>query len=374
MDFNFYMPVKVYSGKGAVLQNADVFPKYGKVCGIVTGHSSAKSSGALDDLLAVLEKSGINCIIYDRITENPLIESCHEAGRIFRENAVDFIVGIGGGSPLDASKAIAIYATNEKLSPVDIYLREYENAPLDVLLIGTTAGTGSEVTGVSVLTNGGTGRKKSISGADCYAKAIFADSTYTCSMPYDTTVSTALDAFSHAIEGYFSSKYTDLPSLFAHKAIPMLWDCLKKLNENNSLPDEGMREKLYYGSLYAGMVLNQCGTLFPHPLGYVLTENYSIPHGKACAAFMDDLIAVGEKYSPEKTEHLMKLLDTTCDELCKVITELTALPKIEMTSEQISDFCSRWDSIIPGNFKCTPNGFTKADAERIFTQKFKIGD
>ncbi len=370
MDFNFFMPVRIYSGKGAVKNNANVFLRYGRVCGIVTGHSSAAKCGALTDLLSVLDKSGISCIIYDKITENPLIESCHEAGKLFRENGVDFIVGIGGGSPLDASKAIAIYAANETLSPTDIYLRKYENEPLPVLLIGTTAGTGSEVTGVSVLTNGETGRKKSISGADCYAKAVFADSTYTCSMQYNVTVSTALDALSHAVEGYFSKKYADMPELFAMKAIPMLWECLRELDKTKSLPDEQMREKLYYGSLYAGMVLNQCGTLFPHPLGYVLTENYGIPHGKACAAFMGDLIDVGYLYEREKAEKLMRLMNTEKSEFCTLVERLTDLPEITMTEEQIENFCSRWDNNTPGNFVNTPNGFTKDDAEKVFRRKF----
>lgn len=370
MDFDFFMPVRIFSGDGALTKNSSVFSEYGKVCGIVTGHSSAKKSGALDDLLLSLEKSGISCIIYDKITENPLIESCHEAGKLFRENNVDFIVGIGGGSPLDASKAIAIYSTNSELSPKDIYLRKYDNAPLPVLLIGTTAGTGSEVSGVSVLTDGKTGRKKSISGADCYAKAVFADSAYTRSMPYDVTVSTALDALSHAIEGYFSAKFADMPKLFAEKAIPMLWECLKKLDKDNSLPDNETREKLYYGSLYAGMVLNQCGTLFPHPLGYVLTENFNIPHGKACSAFMGELIEVGYKYQPEKAEDLMKLISSTKSEFCDTVSRLTALPNISMTNEQIAEFCSRWDNIMPGNFKNTPNGFSKEDALKIFKKRF----
>lgn len=370
MDFDFFMPVRVYSGKGAVMKNSDVFPSYGRVCGIVTGHSSAAKSGALEDVRSALDKFGIKCIIYDKITENPLIKSCHEAGRIFRENSVDFIVGIGGGSPLDASKTIAIYAANGDLSPKDIYLRKYENEPLPVLLIGTTAGTGSEVTGVSVLTSGETGRKKSISGTDCYAKAVFADSSYTCSMPYGVTVSTALDAFSHAVEGYFSAKYNDISELFADKAMPMLWECLKKLDETKALPDEDMRERLYYGSLYAGMVLNKCGTLFPHPLGYVLTENFNIPHGKACAAFMRDLIDIGYAYEREKTERLMTLLNTTGAELCAVVERLTDLPNISMTQDQIDEFCSRWDNSIPGNFANTPNGFSKDDAKRIFKRKF----
>ena len=241
---------------------------------------------------------------------------------------------------------------------------------MPVLLIGTTAGTGSEVTGVSVLTNGETGRKKSISGADCYAKVVFADSTYTCSMPYNVTVSTALDALSHAVEGYFSKKYADMPELFAMKAIPMLWECLKELDRTKSLPDEQMREKLYYGSLYAGMVLNQCGTLFPHPLGYVLTENYGIPHGKACTAFMGDLIDVGYLYESEKAEKLMRLMNTEKSEFCALVERLTDLPEITMTEEQIKNFCSRWDNNTPGNFTNTPNGFTKDDAEKVFRRKF----
>lgn len=370
MDFDFFMPVKIYSGKGAVKKNANVFSQYGKVAGIVTGKHSAKKSGALDDVTAVLKKQGINCLIYDKITENPLIESCHEAGEMFRKNGVEFVIGIGGGSPLDASKAIAIYAANESLAPKDIYLRKYDNPALPVLLIGTTAGTGSEVSAVSVLTSGDTGRKKSISGADCYAKAVFADSTYTHSMSYDVTVSTALDAFAHAVEGYYSAKYSDIAALFAEKALPMLWESLKKLFAKRKLPNKAEREKLYYGSLYAGMVLNHCGTLFPHPLGYVLTENYGIPHGKASAAFLYDLIFTGSIYAKEKTEHLMQLLSTTEIELGVKIGILTDLPEITMSREEIADFCSRWDNNTPGNFTNTPGEFTKEDAARVFEKHF----
>lgn len=370
MDFDFFMPVKIYSGKGAVRKNAAVFSSYGKVAGIVTGKSSAKKSGALDDVTAALKENGIKCIIYDKITENPLIESCYEAGELFRKNGVEFIVGIGGGSPLDASKAVAIYTANEALSPKDIYLRKYDNPALPVLLIGTTAGTGSEVSAVSVLTSGETGRKKSISGADCYAKAVFADSSYTCSMPYNVTVSTALDAFAHAVEGYFSAKYSDITALFAQKAIPILWESLKKLDSEKALPNEDEREKLYYGSLYAGMVLNHCGTLFPHPLGYILTESYDVPHGKACAVFMGDLIAVGSLYAKEKTEKLTKMLGASTKEICSTVERLTALDDIRMTQAQIESYCSRWDNATPGNFTNTPNGFKKEDAERIFKEHF----
>lgn len=382
MDLSFNMPVKIVSGENALIKNKGLIAPFGKKCGIVTGKTSAKKSGALDDTVNVLNELGIDCIIYDKIGENPLISSCCEAGRIFSENGVDFIFGIGGGSALDASKAVAIYAANPCLSPEDIYLRKYENAPLPVLLIGTTGGTGSEVSAVSVLTNDKTGRKKSISGMDCYAKIVFADSKYNESMPYDVTVSTALDALSHAVEGYFTSKCSEIPMLFAEKAIPMLWQCLCKLYETDkdeftNIKKEGitpeykkLHEKQYYASLYAGFVLNPCGTVFPHPLGYVLTENYGIPHGKACTAFMTELIERADAYQKEKCDALFKMLATDKKTFCDKIEKLTALPEIKMTKEEIDAYCERWNGEPIKNFVFSPGGFAKDDAKEIFLKRF----
>ena len=382
MNLNFYMPVKIVSGEKALIRNKNLIAPYGKKCGIVTGKSSAKKSGALDDTIYILNELGIGYIIYDSIGENPLISSCHEAGRIFSENNVDFIFGIGGGSVLDASKAVAIYTANPQLSAEDIYLRKYKNKALPVLLVGTTGGTGSEVSAVSVLTNDETGRKKSISGEDCYAKLVFADSKYNESMPYDVTVSTALDALSHAVEGYFTTKCTDIPMLFAQKAIPMLWNALCELDEIgrdefNSIKANGvtaylkaLHENLYYGSLYSGFVLNPCGTVFPHPLGYVLTENYGIPHGKACTAFMTELIVRATVFEPYKAAMLFKMINSDKDTFCKKIAKLTALPEIKMSKEDIEKYCSRWENTEIKNFTFTPGGFSKDDAESIFYKRF----
>lgn len=382
MDFNFNMPVRVLSGENTLMENKAVVASFGRKCGIVTGKTSALRSGALSDLEMILSEKNIDYIVYDGITENPLISSCHEAGKLFSENGVDFIFGIGGGSALDASKAVAIYTANPSLTAEDIYLRKYVNSPLPVLLIGTTGGTGSEVSAVSVLTNDKTGRKKSISGDDCYAKVVFADPKYNESMPYNVTVSTALDALSHATEGYFTSKCTDIPMLFAKKAIPMLWEALCELDTIGKEKFDGtkketvtpeiksLHERLYYGSLYAGMVLNPCGTVFPHPLGYVLTENYGIPHGKACTAFMTELIERAEKYESDKTAALFEMLGTDKNSFCEKIEKLTALPQIKMTKEEIDEYCSRWENAQIKNFIFSPGGFTKDDAEAVFLRRF----
>ncbi|MBQ8763986.1 MAG: iron-containing alcohol dehydrogenase [Clostridia bacterium] len=363
MSDSVYMPVKCIWGENTVAENSSVFNSLGSKCLILTGKSGAIKSGALDDAKAALEKENIGYEIFDEIGENPLISVCHKAGIAARKANADFLLGIGGGSVLDAAKAIAIYASNPELSPIDIYKREYSLAPLPVALIGTTAGTGSEVTAVAVLTNDETGIKKSISGPDCYAAVSFCDPKYTSSLPYKSTVSTALDAFAHAIEGYFTPKGKGIIKLFAEKCIPELYRCLKALSETDTVPPE-LREPLYYSSIYAGLVINTCGTAFPHPLGYVLTENYGIPHGTACAAFFAPFIDRCREFAPEKYAQFIDMTEDI-DTVKSVIASLTDLEGVKISSEEAKKYALRWQSVIPRNFTASPGGLTQEEAAGI---------
>lgn len=358
-----YMPVKCYWGRNAVKDNSASFRELGKACLILTGKSSAKKSGALDDAIEALEKEEISYAVFDGIGENPLISACRSAGEAARKADADFILGIGGGSVLDAAKAVAIYASNSGLSPIDIYKREYDNAPLPVALIGTTAGTGSEVTAVAVLTNDETGIKKSISGPDCYAAVSFCDPEYTESLPYKVTVSTALDAFAHAVEGFFTPKGEGILRLFAEKCIPELYRCLKILSQTDTVPPE-LREPLYYSSIYAGLVINNCGTAFPHPLGYVLTENYGIPHGMACAAFFSPYIDRCAEFAPEKFADFVAMTEDITT-VKSVIASLTDLGGIKISREEAEKYALRWQSVTPRNFTASPGGLTQKEAAEI---------
>ena len=362
---NIFMPTRCIWGKNAVAENSSLLAAYGSSCLIVTGKSGAKASGALDDAIAALEKENIAYGIFDEIGENPLISACHAAGEAARNSNAAFILGIGGGSVLDASKAIAIYAANPELSPIDIYKREYSVQALPVVLIGTTAGTGSEVTAVAVLTNDETGIKKSISGPDCYAKLSFCDAKYTHSVPYASTVSTALDAFAHAVEGYFTQKCNKTIELYAEKCIPVIYGCLKALCGRNDVPEE-LREPLYDGSIYAGLVINTCGTAFPHPLGYVLTENYGIPHATACAAFVAPYIDRCEEFAPEKAEKFFEMTDEK-EKVKAVVAALTDLKGIRITPDEAKKYALRWQDVIPRNFTASPGGLTQEEAARIIS-------
>lgn len=361
MDFNIYMPTRIIGGKNCVLNNGNVFSSYGKKCLIVTSKSGAVKSGALADVFQVLKEENVSYIIFDEITENPLASDCIEAGQIARNFNADFIIGIGGGSPLDASKAIAICAKNPGYDIEGLYNRSIPSEALPLILIGTTSGTGSEVTGVSVLTNDKTMMKKSISGIDCYAAVSFLDPRYTYSMPYNVTVTTVLDAFAHAVEGWFSLKCTDLPKKYAEMALPHILEGLKYLYYEKDLPDKRMRDELYYASVYAGLTLNVCGTAFPHTVGYILTEEFNIPHGRACTAFFSTFLEKAKANAPQKVQQLLDLLK--CDEktLLEIIDGLTDVKDLGATDEEIEKWCSRWGVV--KNFLNTPGGFNNEEAK-----------
>ena len=367
MDFNIYMPVRIISGENCVIKNSAEFRKLGKKCLIVTSKTSAKKSGALDDIVSALNIENIEYSIFDEITENPLVSTVIRAGAKARKIGADFIIGIGGGSPLDASKAVAICAENPDYDIKGLYARPVPSKALPVVLVGTTSGTGSEVTGVSVLTNDEDGMKKSISGADCYGAISFLDPKYTYSMNYDITVSTALDAFAHAVEGWFAPACSDLPTQYAKMALPLIYKGLKYLDQEKTLPDEKLREDLYYGSIYAGLELNVCGAAFPHTVGYVLTENFGIPHGKACTAFMPYLLEKAKKYTNERYCELLDVLGESEDNLINIINRLTNVKKLNMTEAEIQEWCSRWNNGNK-NFDKTPGGFSKEEAIEVLKE------
>lgn len=363
MHSNLAFGSTVVFGKNCVEREKNKLSEFGKKCLVVTSKSSAKKSGALDDVVNALDSLGIEYSIFDKITENPLVSTVIEGGKAARAFGAEFVIGIGGGSPLDASKAVAICALNPEYDIDGLYGRKVPSKALPVVVVGTTAGTGSEVTGVSVLTNDKTMMKKSIGGADCYASLVFADPKYTYSMGFDITASTALDAFAHAVEGWFSKRCTDEARIYARKAFPLIFKGLKYMAETGEIPEADLRDEMFYGALYAGKELNICGAAFPHTVGYVLTENFGIPHGRACTAFTDYFMKKAKANESERYFELLRIFDCTENELLGVINKLTNVKGLGITEAQADEWCSRWKNITIKNFDNSPGGLTADEAK-----------
>ncbi len=365
--FNFYMPVNILSGDDVLNQNKSIFSDLGKKCLIVTGKTSAKKSGALDDIINLFNELNIEYEIYDKITENPLTVDCYISGKLARDIHADFVVGIGGGSPLDAAKAVCVYATNEQIVDDDIYTATVENSPLPLVLIGTTSGTGSEVSGVSVLTRKD-GRKQSIGGKNYYAKYVIADAKYTYSMPFSVTVSTALDALCHAIESMFSPRADFLSKQFSLLSVKLIYPLLEKMHNTKELPNAEERDILYFASLYAGFALNKGGTGFPHGMGYALTEDFGVPHGLACAVFLPQYLKEAEKANSVLYKELMDAMNTDFDALNTLFSEFCSFD-FHVSEEQIANYIERWATL--KNFKNSPTDFNNKDAGNLVQKLFQ---
>ena len=332
MLFNYNFGTKVYFGKDCVKDNINVFGKAGKRAFIVTGKDSGKLSGALDDVIYVLQQCSIDYIVYEGIENNPSTENVMDAAFAARNFDADFVIGIGGGSPLDASKAVAVLAKND-IEPQGLFGNVYDKKPLTIIAIPTTAGTGSEVTQYSILTRKDLQTKMSFGNEDTFPKAALLDSRYTLSMSYETTVNTAVDALSHAMEGYLSKRSMPVSDILAVEAMGIFGGCIDNLINNTISLDD--REKLLYMSMLAGMVIAQTGTTIIHGLGYSLTYFKGIPHGKANAFFMREYLKYNYDTVSEKIKNVLNLLkvgsiDQFGEKIDKLISGRVDLDKSEI--------------------------------------------
>lgn len=344
MNMNFFVNTKLITGVDCVKNNAEKIASFGDKCLIVTGASSAKKCGALDDVICALEAEGMKYEIYDKISQNPTVGSCMEAGKLACEIEADFILGIGGGSPLDASKAIAAVAANPDISEEMLYSMQWEKRPLPVIAVGTTAGTGSEVTGVAVITNS-KGFKKSFRNDLSYPVLSLGDPKYTLSLSDSFTRSTAVDALAHCVESFFNRSANDISKAFAVTGTKKLLKVFEKIAEKSTdALDMEDRELLYNSSIYGGFAISVTGTAFPHALGYFLTENYGIAHGTACAVFLNEFVDYNAEIMPELTEEFFDEIRCTKEDFKSLVSSVTPSVDVTLSDEDIEKLSFRWEN------------------------------
>jgi len=300
----YFMPVKVIRGQNCVLESAGEFTSFGGKAVIVTGSSSGDKSGALTDVLKVLEQEGIEYILYNKVMNNPTVENCFEGGKIARDFGAEFVIGIGGGSPLDAAKAISAYATND-IEPMGIF-GELKIDPLPIIAIPTTAGTGSEVTPYSILTVGSIETKKSFRNDKIFPKVAFLDGKYTKSMPVSVSVNTGVDAMSHAIESILNTSSSHSSEYIALEALRVLGPVIK--STKNEIMTDNERDLMLYTSMLAGVAIAQTGTALVHMMGYSLTYFKDLPHGFANGVLLVPFVKRAEKYAPNKAQKIYEAL------------------------------------------------------------------
>ncbi|HEY5586812.1 MAG TPA: iron-containing alcohol dehydrogenase family protein [Ruminiclostridium sp.] len=342
MNYKYYMPTRIIMGNDCITNNSEVFKTLGKRALIVTGAHSSKKNGSEKDVKAALDSACISYLVFDKIMSNPTIACVYEGASVAKGNDVDFIIAIGGGSPMDAGKAIALLAAQD-ISEENLFSGIYENKVLPMTFVPTTAGTGSEVTQYSILTNDKAQTKTSIASDLLFPTVAFLDSKYMEQLSVNTTINTAIDALSHAVEGMLSVRASTITNALASESIRMIMECVPEmLQALNSVPktifNPKNREKLLQASFMAGMVISQTGTSAVHAMGYSLTYFKDIDHGRANGLLLGEYLRLVEKEQPDLAGKILKSMNLPCaNQFVELMNELFG-KKEDISSEEINQY------------------------------------
>lgn len=322
----FYMPTKLYSEVNCVKNHAKELTSFGEKAMIVTGKHSSRVNGSLQDVEDALNSENIPYIIFDDVEENPSIETVMRARKIGLQEKVDFVIGIGGGSPLDAAKAIAMMIANPTETEEVLYeAKTLEYLP--IVCVPTTCGTGSEVTPYSVLTIHKQRTKKSINHKIYPALALL-DASYLKSMSRTGLIHTSVDALAHLIESYLNTNSNEWNRVYSAEGL-RVWSQIKEHLRDNQLRDEDYK-KMLRASAFAGMAITHTGTSLPHGLSYSFTYEMGYSHGKAVGMFLAGYVALYQ--NKQDVQAVMRFLNfQTVSEFQQYMKEL--LGRVEVDTE-----------------------------------------
>lgn len=288
MHFEFTTPGRIIFGAGSIRQLGPIVKSMGSRVFCVTNLADEK----YNTILTQLTKEGIRAIPF-QINGEPTIALVSEGVAVCKNNDCDIIIGFGGGSAIDAGKAISALATNP--GEIENYLEVIGNGlpisiqPIPMIAIPTTAGTGAEVTRNAVLKAPVQGVKVSLRSSLLFPKLALVDPELTVGLPPDITASTGLDALTQLIEPYVSIKSNPLTDVFCRAGIARVANSLFNAYEKDDLVS---RDDMCLASLLGGLALANAGLGIVHGFASVLGGMYSIPHGVICARILPVAIDV----------------------------------------------------------------------------------
>ena len=337
MSFEYYLPTKIIMGDNCVTNNNQIFASFGKKAMIVTGKHSAKANGSLDDVVSVLTENNQSYCIYDKVKSNPDIECVYDGAEVAKTEKADFIIAIGGGSPMDAAKAMAVLAVQD-IKPDELFSGLKSDIILPMIFIPTTAGTGSEVTQYSILTNYKAQTKTTLASPIMFPTVAFLEPKYMEKLPIKTTINTTIDALTHLIESYLSVKANAITKALSLNGMKMITEKFEKLKSGElSISD---RNDLLVSSTFGGMVIAQTGTTAVHSMGYSLTYFKDIDHGRANGLTICEFLRLVEKKQPEMINEILSAMSyKNLDEFKKDIDELLG-EKEKISAEELKQFAA----------------------------------
>lgn len=290
MDFQIVLPGKTIAGKGALSRAA--LGKYGTRPLVVTGKYTAKSPAA-----AELMKYAPGGVVFDGITGEPTVDMINAGVRAYHDNSCDYVIGIGGGSALDSAKAIAAMSVLGG-NIADYMGREIDGDFPPMVLIPTTAGTGSEATKFTIITDTEKDVKMLLKGDSLLPDLAVLDYSYTISSPQSVTAATGMDALTHAIESYTSRRANPITDTFALSALKRIFANLP--TAYNEPGNETAREQMLIAAYEAGVCINNASVTIVHGMSRPIGALFHVPHGISNAMLDIKCLGFAAGGAPEK--------------------------------------------------------------------------
>ena len=306
MAFNINHLTPVIFGEGVSQDTGKKLKEYGVTKVFCIYDKGIKDAGIVDKIIPTIRAEDIKIVEFGGVLPDPPDTLVDQAGEIGRKEGVDGVLGIGGGSSLDTAKAVNVLLGNP--GSISAYFgRDVVQKPSKPLFaIPTTAGTGSEVTGVAVISNTKEEKKQGVRGKNCIPTLAIVDPSLTLELPPQITAATGMDAFSHAAEAFTSIMNNPMSDILALEAMSLIPKYLPVAVKEGSNAEA--RSKMMFASTIAGMAFNDAVTHLGHAIAHTMGAKFHVPHGTGCGLAIPAVIEYISDVMPERVKAIGKVI------------------------------------------------------------------
>ncbi len=332
--FDFFQNTKVVFGRGKVDLVGEIASRFGKKCLLVTTPSNQALHQIYHRVIDILENAGMQVTHFDGVTPNPTTDDISRGTEMAKSSQANLIIGLGGGSSMDAAKAIAVEATHEgSCWDYLFYKKQPSEKTLPVVAISTTSGTGSHVTQVAVVTNSKARDKSALYNSLLYPRVSIIDPELMISIPSFVTATTGFDVLCHAFESMLHPNCGAYVELLSREAIRIVAEHLPKVLDQPTCVSS--RSAMAYADTLAGICIANAGVTLPHGMGMAIGGMYPhVAHGQALAIVYPACTAFTCNTAVDQSAFLSRVLD---NEVCRIdnIEAASKAPKV------ITDFLKK---------------------------------
>lgn len=381
-SFSFTIPQNIKFGAGTLDLLPDLAKELGKSKGYIISGPHLNKIGMVAKCRKALKNAGMESECFTETEGNPSTDTVVKATEGFKKSNADFIVAFGGGSPLDVAKAVAVLATYGG------NIVDYEGAGkvmgpvVPMIAIPTTAGTGSEVTAFSVITDHSRNYKLTVVSNYLLPAYVILDPDLIATVPANTAAACGIDAMVHALEAYISKAASPSSDIFAREALRLIGGSIRDYVADRSNP--AACESMMVGSLFAGIAFSHARLGNVHAMSHPVSAYFDVPHGVANAILLPTVVDFNKDAAdPEKYRYIYGCIskdmgadinftpDMLATEIRMLNYELGILPTLSdigVTSDKFEQMAD--DAMKSGNIQCNPQFTMKNDILKLYEQAF----